>query len=200
MLCIDTRNMNMDYLYHANYEGFKDPDSDKSVLIFPGSESRLRFDIFYELGSIDEAKALYTMKEAPDHGLPSAYLIYMTSASEHEAAMKLVGSWNHWKRLLKSPRFMTGPRGSTSWTGLETWREEKEIKDVAKAYQLLKESAELGSVQAQKEIWKGSPDKKAGRPSKAAIQKAAKEAAEHQEGVAADFKRIKLVASNGNKS
>jgi hypothetical protein len=192
--------MDMDYLYHVNYEGFKDPDKDRSMLKYEGWDGRPRFDIFYEIGTKGTEFALYTMKEEPTHGLPSAYLIYMTSASEHEAAMKLVGSWSHWKRLITSPRFLTEPRACSTWTGLETWREEKEIKDVAKAYQLLKESAELGNVQAQKEIWKGSPGKKAGRPTKAAIQKPAKEAAEHEESVSQDFKRIKLVASNGNKS
>jgi hypothetical protein len=150
-------------------------------------------NIFRELGR-DVAPPMYTMYELPKDDLPSAYQIYMQSESEYEAAMKLVGSWTHWQRLCKSNKFMNGSE-MESWTGLASWREEKEIKDKAYAYMLLKVSAADGNVQAQKAVLEG--EKKAGqrgRPSKAQIEQAAKEAAKVTNDIKSDFSRIRLAA------
>ena len=93
---------------------------------------------------------------------------------------------------------MEGPKDAYSWTGLLTWREEKELQEKAKAYSLLKESAENGNVQAQKLIYEG--DKKAGRPTKAQIKKAAEEALSHTSSIKEDLKRIKLATVNGKQA
>lgn len=64
-------------------------------------------------------KPLYSLKERNTEGVPSAYLIYMASADEFEAALKLVGSLAHWDELCKCKWFME-PSGITR--GLKQWR------------------------------------------------------------------------------
>lgn len=193
--------VDMDYNYHLNYVGFADPDKDKSVLKYPTGRSRMNLFHEFNISAHEEYPPMYTMREEPHRGLPSAYLIYMTSESEYEAAMKLFGSWSLWKKYENQKQFLTGPlTAGIGWTGLAAWREEKEIRDAAKAYTQLKASAETGNVTAQKEIWQKAIGKgKAGRPSKAEKQKAAAEAAERQESLKNDLERIQLVAKDGKQ-
>lgn len=189
----------MDNDYHYHFEGFQNPDSDKSEL--KDTAGRYRTNIFCEFNKTrhDDYPPLYTMREAPWKGLPSAYQIYMLSDNEYEAAMKLVGSWHHWQRLLKSKPFTNGLEDGGQWVGLEAWREEKEIKDKAQAYNQLKSSAQQGNVQAQKMIFDGRTTvaSKRGRPSKEDIKAAATEQAALTQDLKDDLKRIKLVATNG---
>lgn len=191
----------MDFDFHLNYTGYADPNKDKSDLKFPSG--RYRLNLFHEFNqkAHEDYPPLYTMREEPFRGLPSAYLIYMTSTSEYEAAMKLMGSWQHWKRYYNSKQFMEGPEVKGGWEGLQSWREEKEIRDAQEAYQQLKTSAAMGSVPAQKAIWDDKTKARKGRPSKDAIRKAAAEAAQAKDEIKADLKRIgKLVEiKNVNK-
>lgn len=134
---------------------------------------------------------IYTMHEQERKGLPSAKKIYMEAESEYEAAMQLVGSWQHWKRLCRCTYFMKG-MANCMWDGLEDWREEKEIQDKAEAYKQLKKSAEKGNIQAQRLIYEGKKDSK-GRPSKAEVQRQARIAAGVKSEVDDDLKRLSLV-------
>jgi hypothetical protein len=191
----------MDYNEHTDFVGFSDPEKDRSIL--KDSMGRFRMNVFYEINKSrhEEYPPLYTMAEESKMGLPSAYIIYMTSASEYEAAIKLLGSWTHWKRYLKNNEFMHGPRQpGPGWEGLASWRQEKEIRDAAKAYTQLKRSAEMGNLQAQKEIWAVNTKQKRGRPSQAEVEKAAAEQAQHTRELKDDLKRIKLVAVNGKQT
>lgn len=183
----------MDFNDHVSFIGFSDPEKDRSIL--KDSMCRYRTNIFKEFNITrhDEMPPLYTMREESYKGLPSAYLIYMTSDSEYEAAIKLVGSWNHWLRLLKCKPFMEGPENAYNWTGLEEWRREKEIKEKATAYNQLKESAAAGNVQAQKLLYEGDKSGKRGRPSDSEVRKAAKEQAELNTRITGDLKRLQLV-------
>lgn len=187
-----------DFNYHIHYVGFSHPDKDRSIL--KDAMGRYRTNLFHEFNiqNQEDYPPLYTMRENPWLGLPSAYQIYMYSDSEHTAAMKLVGSWAHWKRLLASPSFMKGPDTGYQWTGLEGWRLEKRLREEALAYTQLKEAAENGNVQAQKLIYEGRAAKR-GRPSKEEIQRAAKEAADCTRELKEDLGRLKLVV-NGNTS
>jgi hypothetical protein len=184
----------MDYNYHLTYVGFSDPEADRSIL--KDSMSRYRTNLFLEFNTTrhETMPPLYTMREEPYKGLPSAYLIYMTSDSEYEAAMKLVGSWNHWQRLLKCKPFMEGPEDAYNWTGLNAWREEKAVKDKAEAYNQLKISAAQGNVQAQKLLYEADKQgTKRGRPSKDEVRKAAAAEAERDQRITNDLKRLKAV-------
>ena len=185
-----------DFNYHIHYVGFTNPDKDRSIL--KDAMGRYRTNLFYEFNiqNQEDYPPLYTMRENPWLGLPSAYQIYMYSDSEHEAAMKLVGSWAHWKRLLASPSFMKGPDTGYQWIGLEGWRFEKRLREEALAYTQLKEAAENGNVQAQKLIYEGRAAQR-GRPSKEQVAQAAKDAAQHTKDLKEDLGRLKLVV-NGN--
>lgn len=190
----------LDSNYHINFLGFGNPDKDRAHLKDVGG--RYRTNLFCDFNTTRHEKypPLYTMREAPHKGLPSAYQIYMYSDSEYDAAMKLVGSWAHWQRLLACPAFMKGPEDAFSWTGLEDWRTEKELRDQANAYMQLKEAAESGNVQAQRLIYEGKGTaSKRGRPSKAEIKAAAEEAAQHAKDIKSDVKKLKLVI-NGDKA
>lgn len=187
----------MDHADYICYTGFESPDADRSVL--KDTIGRYRTNIFYEFNKArqEDYPPLYTMREDEWKGLPSAYRIYMTSDSEYEAAMKLVGSWAHWLRLLKCKPFLNGGEDLGIWMGLEQWREEKAIQEKASAYNQLKLSAVGGNVQAQKIILEGDKASKRGKPSKAEVAKAAAKQAEVDDQIKDDLKRIKLAASNG---
>ncbi len=188
----------MDYSYHINYLGFADPDKDRSIL--KDVQGRFRTNIFFEFNKTEGYVPLYTMREQEYKDLPSAYLIYMTSGSEYEAAMKLVGSWSHWQRLQKVKAFMHGVPESMQWRGIESWREEKELKDRAEAYNQLKVAAGSGNVQAQKIVFEGIKSRrKAGRPSKDEVHAEAARQAKHVRDIKDDLERIKLVSNGSTK-
>ena len=142
----------MDHTWHMDFEGFLDRDIPRDHL--KDAAGRFRTNIFYDFNKSrhEDYPPIYTMREGPFNGLPSAYLIYMYSDSEYEAALKLVGSWQHWLKLLKSGPFVNGQDAYSQWLGLQAWRDEKEIMDKATAYLQLQVQAGQGSVPAQKII------------------------------------------------
>jgi hypothetical protein len=121
--------------------------------------------LFYEWGA-DEAS--YTLKnedviKGGSHYV-SMYQVYMNSVDEYEAALKLVGSMQHWRKLCNLEWFREGiPQ--FSFDGIEQWRKDMEARDRMLAKRLLIESAENGNVTAQKTLYGDSP-KKAGRKKK----------------------------------
>lgn len=177
---------------------FSDPSSDRSIL--KDARGRYRTNIFEEINQRNHTVSppIYTMREDTHKGLPSAYRIYMDAQSEYDAAMILVGSWTHWQRLLKVNTFMKGEEGTHLWSGLEAWREEKEIKDRAVAYNQLKISAATGNVQAQKMIFDGMKSARRGRPSTSEVKHAAKKMAQHASDIKDDLKRLRLVRDDNS--
>lgn len=109
---------------------------------------------------------VYTMRSYDRDGCKSAYQIYMNSANEYDAAMKIVGDMRHWRRLCGLKWFMEGD-DEKAFDGLSQWREDKALKDQAEQIKLLKEQAESGSTTAQKILLDLSGAKKVGRPAKA---------------------------------
>lgn len=94
---------------------------------------------------------LYTLKEN-DSDLPSAYKIYMASTDEYDAAMKIVGSMRHWRRLCGLQWFMNGiPQAG--FDGLRSWRKDMEMRDKSTAKKQLMDSAEAGVVSAQRALY-----------------------------------------------
>lgn len=177
---------------YITFVGFSNPAKDRAVL--KDVMGRYRTNVFYEFNKSrhDDYPPLYTMREDEWLGLPSAYKIFMLSESEYEAAIKLVGSWNHWQRLLKCKPFTDGVDDGGQWVGLNAWREEKKIREKAWALNQLKISAQGGSVSAQKILFEA--DKvagKRGRPSSAEIRKEAAKQAETATKVKSDLERIK---------
>lgn len=134
--------------------------------------------LFYEsLGTAQKGRmtpvySLSNRDKTLDDGTfyPSAYLIYMSSADENEAAIKLVGSLQHWRKLINdTPWFLEGSK-TFAWTGFEglaQWREDMQARDNSIAKALLFESAAGGNVQAQKALYTDSKVKQtAGRKPK----------------------------------
>lgn len=101
---------------------------------------------------------LYTLKEH-DGDLPSAYKIFMGSTDEYEAAMRIVGSTRHWRRLCGLKWFMDGIPMS-GFEGLRNWRKDMEMRDKSKAKAQLMESAETGNVSAQRALYLNDAVKK----------------------------------------
>ena len=101
--------------------------------------------------------AIYTLKEQDHNDCISMYKVFIDSSSEYEAAQKLLGSWNHWKKLCKCSWFKPH---------LEDWKEEIKIREAAIGKATLIDAALDGNVTAAKELVnqlnkKSSP----GRPS-----------------------------------
>ena len=90
----------------------------------------------------------------------SAYLIYMSCATEYEAAMRLLGSWEHSLKLAKTKWFPAH---------LESWRAEMRLKEETIARKLLLSQIEDGDTKAAKALLlAGSKDAKAQEQSQGA--------------------------------
>lgn len=100
---------------------------------------------------LDNYQPMYTLKEQ-DTDLPSAYRIFMGSTDEYEAAMKIVGSMRHWRRLCGLKWFMDGIPTS-GFDGLRSWRKDMEMRDKSKAKRQLMDAAEAGVVSAQRALY-----------------------------------------------
>lgn len=126
--------------------------------------------LFYELRHLTTYKepCLFTLKEHDFKEYTSMYKVYMDSDSEYTAALKLLGSWSHWKKLT-----------SCNWFKpyIDTWREERETREQSLAKETLVELVRQGNVTAAKELNNMSSTNKRGRPSKQEIAKRAKKEA-----------------------
>lgn len=116
--------------------------------------------LFYEFPT--GKNATYTLKNDDvmykDQLRVSAYQVYMHSVDEYDAAIKLVGSMKHWRKLCDLKWFMEG-MPEHSFEGLESWREDMALRDASLAKKQLQESAMSGNVNAQKILY-GSTEKK----------------------------------------
>lgn len=100
---------------------------------------------------LENYSPMFTLKEN-DTDLPSAYRIYMGSTDEYEAAMKLLGSMRHWRRLCGLKWFMDGIPMS-GFDGLLSWRKDMELRDKSRSKKQLMEAAEAGVVSAQRALF-----------------------------------------------
>lgn len=109
-------------------------------------------------------KAPYTLRnmdftDAAGHLYRSMYMVYMQCDSEYEAAIELLGSYPHWKKLKRC-----------SWFGdfVSAWEEERNIRDEAIARSILIRLAECGNVTAARTVFANVKDAKGkiGRPPK----------------------------------
>jgi len=109
--------------------------------------------LFYET-SPNKKYAMYSLKEQShdEENYPSAYKIYMESTDEYEAAMKLVGSMQHWRKLCGLKWFLEG-RVEAGHTGLNKWREDMRMRDENIAKKVLLEKAKEGDIQAAKKLF-----------------------------------------------
>ena len=164
---------------YPNYLGFQAPSIDRSILI--DAQGRMRkANLFLEMyDGAPKYEPIYTMRDYERNGLPSAYLIYMTSIDEFDAAAKLVGSLRHWRYLLRSNWFMNG-NTVKGFDGLIQWREDMLARDASTGKGALIKQVKKGDTSAARKIIDmaksvapkvGRPGTKAAEAEKVAEQK-----------------------------
>lgn len=114
-------------------------------------KTELLFQETIKADRLENYSPMFTLKEQ-DTDLPSAYKIYMSSTDEYEAAMKLLGSMRHWRRLCGLKWFMEGIPMS-GFDGIRSWRRDMELRDKSVSKKQLLDAAEAGVVSAQRAIY-----------------------------------------------
>lgn len=122
--------------------------------------------LFYEHRhhtTVDE-KAPYTLRtqdfiDSTGHIYRSMYMVYMKCDSEYEAAIALLGSYHHWKKLKRCSWFQDY---------VQSWESERNIRDEAIARSILVRLAECGNVTAARTLYANAEKTKGiiGRPPK----------------------------------
>jgi len=130
-------------------------------------------NLFTGLNTMEEKyPSMYALSEKERNGFPSAYLIYMNSIDETDAAIKIVGSLKHWRKLCKLKWFMNGDV-TISFDGILNWRLDMAARDITLAKMILINSAKKGNVPAAKRLldeYKDAvPKNKVGRPNKGEV-------------------------------
>lgn len=152
-----------------------------------GNNIFLTQGLFYEFGSSD---AVYTLKteDVTRSGKTyvSIYRIFMESADEYEAAMRIVGSMQHWRKLCALTWFMEGI-AEHSYEGLKQMREDMTARDKSLAKKQIMEAAQAGNVTAMKTIYGEVPSKPVGRSRKGQ----AKQTDDVAKSIVADLTRIR---------
>lgn len=149
--------------------------------------------LFYELTLPDSRDyAIYTLKDEDLVVDGREYLslkkcfLSCTDPTEFTFASKFLGGWSHWKELQTSKDVLSH---------IQEWREERDVSLQSQGVVKLIEMGlcEEASFQAAKYVaekgWKEAHTK--GRPTKAAVQKAAREEAALKTRIGNDLKRIR---------
>lgn len=122
--------------------------------------------LFYEFGNSD---AIYTLKseDVTRDGKTyiSVYKVFLESTDEYEAAMRIVGSMQHWRKLCSQSWFTDG-MDVHSWEGIKQAREDMVVRDKSLAKKQLMEAAVSGNVTAMKTIYGEVPVKASSRRNK----------------------------------
>lgn len=150
--------------------------------------------LFYEWNNPD---AIYTLRDSDSElwtnrsgkVYKSFPAIYRRCVDEYDAAMELLGSWDHWQYLIKQcDWFVNGlqnTKGVQVGTSLVEMRAEMERRDQSKAKRVLMEKVEDGDLNAAKYLYdKTTKTKSVGRPEK-------KKPAKSPSAVASIYDKIK---------
>jgi len=171
---------------------FIDSKESKNPLFFDELGRYRTVSMFYETsyGSQKKFRSPYTLKE--DHltdkegdriSLKKMYL-EMEDPTEYMFANTYFASWKHWKKVCASPQLADE---------IEEWREELEIKLRATGIKQMINKVKSGVATFQTEKWladRGFIEKKAGRPTKAAVEAEKKRQARIQDEFAEDTVRL----------
>lgn len=159
------------------------------------SGTRYLKGLFFEV-SLDKETVLYTLKESDHEGFPSLQRLYLecNDPTEYLVATTYFDGVEHWEMICQCNWFQPF---------LKRMRRELELKIKSEQIRLLMADAQANTktstASAKYILDKGYqsivPDKrKAGRPTKDEIAKAAIQDADFKNTVNEDLKRIKLVA------
>lgn len=140
---------------YKNYTGYKGEDPNK-IRADLRSTNGIQFTegLFVETstpGSVAKYDPKYTLKDWENKGLPSAYQIYINSIDESDAALKLVGSLTHWRKLCNLRWFMSG-RKEVGFEGVMQWRDDMTKRDRTLAKEILLEQTKDGNVTAARAL------------------------------------------------
>ena len=128
--------------------------------LFRDADGRWKTGIFYRKfrGPVGGATGVYDDEEARQ--------VFLDSATEYEAAMKFVTSWEHWKAIAKSPHCKPM---------IDLWREEKMMMDQTEARKHLIKAAEKGNLTAARVIYEAKKEEAIQKKAEKAQQKVDKE-------------------------
>lgn len=134
---------------YEEFKGFSDPESDRSVLLDKRQVRRTQ-TLFVDVNQHKGYEPLYTMRDQDYKGYVSAYQIYMHSVDESDAALKLLGSIDHWNKLCELQWFKDGGVG---FTGVDQWREDMRNRDLRMAKEaLLHQVKQFGDASAARAL------------------------------------------------
>jgi len=167
---------------YSNFLGFLDKEADLSILLDSGGRARTASLFEESIAPVTVAaglKPLYTLSNRETKsGLPSAYLIYMSSIDEFDAALRLVGSLTHWRKLCKCKWFAEGKLEGPGrrFDGISIWREDMRMRDASMAKRVLLEAAKNGDVASSRKILDMATDKSVASVGRPGTKQAKKEA------------------------
>jgi hypothetical protein len=122
--------------------------------------------LFLEFG---DEQSPYTLKaqDVEKDGVTyvSLYKVYMESADEYDAAMRLLGSMKHWRKLCGLKWFQEGWE-EHGFDGLNLMREDMMNRDRSLAKTELLKAANAGNVSAMKILYDQTAPKKPARQQK----------------------------------
>lgn len=146
---------------YQEYQGYKKASSGQINEELRASNGvQLTEALFEEViqpSSRKKFEPVYSLREYENKGKPSAYQIYINSVDETDAAMKLVGSMSHWRKLCSLDWFIKG-RPEAGFEGLAKWRMDMAARDRTKAKQSLMKQVEEGNVTAARALDKMALD------------------------------------------
>lgn len=116
-------------------------------VLFDSRGARRTASLFMETTTDGTKNPIFTLRDYHRDGKQSAYLLYMESDTEYDAAMKLVGSMGHWRSLMAKPWFMTGDP-DRGFFGLNQWREDMAMRDANFAMRVLRDKVNDGDQRA----------------------------------------------------
>ncbi len=146
--------MTFDY---KTFEGFTE-EGRSNVELLDVRGAKRTSSLFVDTIVKSSAKTMipvYTMSDVAKGNYPSAYQIYMNSNDEYDAAMKMVGSMRHWRKLCLLDWFL---KGTDRFDGLESWRLDMLARDASAAKKTL--LSEVGEISAARKLFDVSTPKK----------------------------------------
>lgn len=146
--------------------------------------------LFQEMATTEDT-VLYTLKDQDTYGLPSLYRLYMEVAdpTEYRFATQYMDGWGHWEDLCLCPWFKPY---------IDRWRRELEVRIRSEALNRITREAMDGNektlMQSNRYLaegtWMPKDMRKAGRPTKAMIEKETKRLADIEKQVEEDLQRV----------
>lgn len=136
---------------YAEFVGFSDPIIDRGILHDSRSVRRTQ-TLFVDVNVNKKYEPLYTMRDQDHKGYISAYQIFMHSVDEYDAALKLVGSLEHWEKLCDLKWFREGD-DVRNFSGIEKWRLDMTKRDVMMAKKtIMKQISSSNDVSASRAL------------------------------------------------